>query len=93
VSTWTTSGKNVPEHSEALVRSLQDTPIAGVAAAFTSLRLLRHEADYDHLAPFDKKKTASAIDDAVKGIEQLAAASDRDREALAALLSLKTQIR
>lgn len=93
VCTWITSGNGIPEHSEALARSLQGTPIAGVADAFTSLRLSRHDADYDHLAPFDKKTALAAIEDAEKGIQQLSAATDRDREALAALLSLKTQIR
>lgn len=84
VCTWITSGNGIPEHSEALARSLQGTPIAGVADAFTSLRLSR---------PFDKKTALAAIEDAEKGIQQLSAATDRDREALAALPSLKTQIR
>lgn len=93
VSTWIVSGQGVPEHSQALATSLQATSIAGVADAFTSLRLARHDADYDHLTPFDKKTALAAIEDAEKGIQQLAAATDRDRQAFAALLSLRTQIR
>jgi hypothetical protein len=92
VCQWVAS-RGGPTHSVPLVTSLQGTTIVGVARAFSSLRLGRHEADYDHLSVFSKARALAAIEDAERGIQQLAAASDSERQLFVALLSLKTSIR
>jgi hypothetical protein len=93
VCQWVASGRGAPDYSLPLVNRLQGTPIVGVATAFSSLRLQRHEADYDHLASFSKTKALAAIQDAERGIQELAAATPEQREAFVALLCLKTTIR
>jgi len=87
------SGRGLPEHALPLAVSLTGTPIEGVASAFQSLRVQRHQADYDHLATFSKEGVLAAIADAERGIQQLRTAQIRDQEIFASLLSLKSTIR
>jgi hypothetical protein len=67
--------------------------ISGVASSFGSLRIARHEADYDHLAVFSKARALAAVADAERGIQQLGAAQEEEKEAFATLLALNTRIR
>ncbi len=75
-----------------LVQSLAGTPTARVADPFCDLQEARHRADYDHLALFSKEVALAHIEVAEKAIQTLAAASDRERDALFALIAVSTRL-
>jgi hypothetical protein len=84
---------NPPTHARDLIRNLQGTAIADVAAAFCDLQEARHQADYDHLASFSKAATLLYIQDAQQAISKLTTAIPSEREAFFALVALRTSLR
>jgi hypothetical protein len=90
---WIAGRGRAPRHAAALVTTLSITAIQGVATAFLDLQEARHDADYDHLAPFDKATVLQHVRVAERAIATLAGASAQDRQTFFALLALKTQLR
>lgn len=84
---------NPPQHAGSLIGTLRNTGVDAVADAFCDLQEARHDADYDHLAPFDKATVLQHIRDAERAIATLARASEHDRQTFFALLALRTQLR
>lgn len=78
-----------PQHASTLIAALRTTDIKDVSEAFCDLQEARHDADYDHLAPFEKAMALQHIRDAEHAIATLRGADQRDRQTFFALLALK----
>lgn len=63
-----------------------DPEIAVLCRALSELRKQREEADYSHLAEFDKTRLLGACQDAQRGLDALASASAPGLQALVTLL-------
>jgi uncharacterized protein (UPF0332 family) len=79
-------------HMKPLVQSLAGTQVARVADSFCDLQEARHRADYDHLALFSREVALAHVEVAEKAIQTLAAACDRERDALFALIAVSTRL-
>lgn len=93
VCEWIAGRGTPPQHARALVDFLRNTAIKDVAAAFLDLQEARHDADYDHLASFDKATVLQHIRDAERAVATLTAANEPDRQAFFALVALRSQLR
>ena len=79
---------NIHPHVKPLVEFLKPTAIADVASSFCDLQEARHDADYDHLAPFSKPSALANVDDTEKAMSALEDAEPGQREAFFSLLAI-----
>lgn len=97
VCQWVTQRGSLPSHASQVVdRAAANQDLVDVASAYVELREARHEADYDHLAAFNKPRTLNLVDLARDAVEKLALARDGDPEAFQSfvtLLALRTTVR
>jgi hypothetical protein len=67
----------------------RDVPLVSALRLFVELQELRHRADYDHDAKFDKLSLVNACNNAGRAMTQLATAAPAAREAFFALLTVR----
>lgn len=95
VCTWTQTPKQAPQLARPTFARLNQSPdMLDVAIAFPSLYLARHEADYDHTAPFTRPTTLAHIDQAKDAIRKLDNAKGTpELESFLAYIALRTAMR